>query len=109
LTDFVASYEITASNEDILIKDLEIIATGNTSDDFVNSVSEVVLFANDKTTEIGREPVTARTVTFDNIDYVAPEGNSNIYAKVVTRKIGKNSAGVQTADITLTLQATDVE
>ncbi|MFZ2151084.1 MAG: S-layer homology domain-containing protein [Candidatus Absconditicoccaceae bacterium] len=105
---FVASYEITASNEDILIRDLNVVAAGDTTN-FVNSVSEVVLYANDKTTEIGREPVTTTTVTFDNIDYVATEGNTNLYAKVVSRKIGKDSAGVQTADITLALQATDVE
>jgi hypothetical protein len=53
-----------------LVKDLKIVADNA---DFVNSVSEIVLFASDKTTEIGREPVTSTTVVFDNVDYVATE------------------------------------
>lgn len=105
---FVASFELTATNEAIKVKDLQVVAT-DTGDDFVNSVSEVVLYKNDKTTEIARQPVTSDTVAFDNVNYVVAEGNTNIYVKLVTRKIGKDSAGVQTADITLKVQATDVE
>ena len=103
---FVASYELTAVNEDVLIKDLSVVASHA---DFTSAVSEVILYSNDKTTEIWREPVVSTTVTFDNINYVASEGNENLYIKVVTRKIGKDSAGKFSADMTLTLQATDVE
>jgi hypothetical protein len=105
-SSFVASYELTAVNENVLIKDLSVVASDA---DFVDAVSEVILYANDKTTEISREPVTTTTVTFDNINYVANEGNENLYVKVVARKIGKNAAGKLSNDITLTVQATDVE
>jgi hypothetical protein len=59
-------------------------------------VKEVILYSQDKTTEIGRETVTSTTVSFDNINYVVSEGSENVYVRVVTGKIGKDEAAVQT-------------
>lgn len=89
---FVASYELTATNEPVKIKDLNITAAGASGSSLANVVSEVILFANDKTTIIGRESVTSSTVTFDNINHVVAEGSENVYVKVVTRQIGKDKA-----------------
>ena len=105
---FVASYEVTAVNEGIKIKDLKIDQT-NGGVNLEDAVAEIVLYANDKTTEIARQIVTSDTVTFNNIDYVVPEGSSNIYVKVVTHKIGKDEAWTQTADLELKLTVIDAE
>ena len=74
-----------------------------------DAVSEVILYANDKTTEIARQIVTSDTVTFNNVNYVVEEGSSNVYVKVVTHKIGKDEAGSQVNDLTLSVTITDAE
>ena len=51
-SSFVASYELTAVNENILIKDLSVVASDA---DFVDAVSEVILYANDKTLDFLRD------------------------------------------------------
>jgi len=105
---FVASYEVTAVNEWIKIKDLKIDQT-TAGVDLQDAVAEIVLYANDKTTEIARQIVTSDTVTFNNIDYVATEGSSNIYVKVITHKIGKDESGSLISDLVLKLTVTDAE
>lgn len=106
---FVASFEVTATNEPVKIKDLNIVAAGASGTQFANVVEQVVLFGNDKTTVIGTESVTGPTVTFDNINYTVEEGSQNIYVKLKTRQIGKDKAGSQSADITLSMAVTDAE
>ena len=105
---FVASYEFTATNEPVKIKDLQIIWTWDSAN-FVNAVSEVIIYGNDKTTEIDRESVTSTWVTFSNINHIVDEWSENLYVKVITRKIGKDQAGVQTSDLYLSLLVTDAE
>lgn len=105
-TGFVASYELTAQNEGIKIKDLDVVGAGT---NFVSAVSEIVLYKNDKTTEIARKSVSSLTTTFSDINYVVAQGSENIYVKVVTRKIGKDEAGLQTSDLTLSLDVTDAD
>lgn len=108
-TPFVASFELTAQNEGVKIKDLSIVAGGAAVANFVDAVSEVVLVKGDKTTEIARKSVTTSTVSFDDVNYTVAEGSENIYVKLVTRKIGKDEAGIQTGDLTLALNVTDAE
>jgi hypothetical protein len=105
---FVASYELTATNEAIEIKDFTLT---NTNGVLSNAVSEVIVYANDKTTEVARETVVSgvETVTFDNANFVVAEGTSNVYVKVITHKQGKDQAGQQTADLAFTLTITDAE
>jgi hypothetical protein len=107
---FVASYELTATNEAIEIKDFQLAET-NGSATLSDAVSEVIVYANDKTTEVARETVVSgvETVTFDNANFVVGEGTSNIYVKVITHKQGKDQAGQQTADLAFTLTVTDAE
>jgi len=107
---FVASYELTATNEAIEIKDFQLAET-NGAATLANAVSEVIVYANDKTTEVARETVVSgsETVTFDNANFVVGEGTSNIYVKVITHKQGKDQAGQQTADLAFTLTVTDAE
>lgn len=105
-SSFVASYELTAVNEDVLVKDFTITSALANLQYYV---SEVVVYANDKTTEIARETVTSSTVEFENEDFVVAEWTSNVYIKVVTSKIGKDQAWRQSADITLDLVIDDAE
>jgi hypothetical protein len=107
-SSFVASYELTATNEGILIKDFELDETSGT-ENLQGAVSEVIVYANDKTTEIARQTVVSEPVTFNNANFTIPEGNSNIYVKVVTNKQGKDQAGKQTADLAFALTVTDAE
>jgi len=109
MSDFVASYELVAVNEGTKIIDMQIDETALANDSFKTAVSEVVLYANDKTTEIARQIVTSDTVLFNNVNYVAEEGSSNIYVKVVTHKIGKDEAGSQVSNMALTMTVTDAE
>ena len=106
-SEFVASYELTATNEDIKVVDFQLFESG--SNTFANGVKEVIVYGNDKTTEIARETVNSETVTFTNANFIVEEGTSNIYVKVITHKQGKDQAGTQTADLGLKLTITDAE
>jgi len=103
---FVASYEFVAVNEPVIVKDLQFVdGTGN----LANAVSEIVLYGNDKTTEIARKTVSNATVTFTNMNYEVAEGSQNMYVKVVARKIGKDEVTDRYADMTLTAQVTQAD
>jgi len=103
---FVASYELTATNESILVQDFTLTDSDGSLEDYV---SEVIVYESDKTTEISRETVTSSTVEFENVNYVVEEGTTNLYVKVVTRKIGKDEAGNQSGNLTFDLTITDAE
>ncbi|EKD66657.1 MAG: hypothetical protein ACD_49C00025G0001 [uncultured bacterium (gcode 4)] len=104
---FVASYELSATNEGVLVKDFTITETS--AQTLAAAVSEIIVYANDKTTELARKTVTSDTITFDNVNFTVEEGSENIYVKVVTSKQGKDQAGAQTADLELKLTVTDAE
>jgi len=91
----------------VLVKDFTISET--TGSGLSSAVSEVIVYANDKTTELARKTVTSDTLTFDNVNFVVEEGSENIYVKVVTTKQGKDEAGTQTADYKLAFAVTDAE
>ena len=116
-SDFLASFEITAVNEDILVEDLTLtasatnfsgLATGNTAN-FASAFSEVVILDDDMTTELYRESITSATMFLNDIDVLIPEGSSNIYIKLVANKIGKNETGVEEGPYTLAMTIDEAE
>lgn len=106
LSDIVAAYELTAQNEPILVRDIEFVGGAGLQ----NSVSEIVLYKADKTTEIARKAVTGATTKFTDINYSVAIGSEKMYVKVMTHKIGKDEAGVTNApDFNLTAQVTKAD
>ena len=108
ISPFVASFELVAVNEKIKIVDLQ-INEKTAGKNLKDGVAEVVIYANDKTTELARQIVTSDSVLFNNINAVIPEGTSNIYVKVVTHKIGKDEPWSQVDDLTLEMLITDAK
>jgi len=106
----------TASNVAVTATDLVYNTASSTipgitlaggADSLATAVSEIVLYANDKTTEIGRKSVTSGTVTFTDINHVIAEGSENIYVKVVALGMGKDKAGTVVTGLTLAANAAD--
>jgi len=106
VSPLLVAYKITATNEPIKIKDIIIRGTGT---DFEKAVSEVIILGPDKTTEIARKSVSTSTINLNDMQYVVSPGSQNIYLKVVTRKIGKDEAGIQTGDLKVSLQIQSAE
>lgn len=107
-SDYVASYELTALNEAVVMKDATFTAANlNTY------VSMMHLYSEDSDTPFASKTVTDGTVEFTGIDYKVEEGSENIYVKVEAHRIGKDQAGVQqddeTANITMTMTVTDAD
>ncbi len=106
-SDFVATYEFTAQNEPILVRDLTFVASAVT---FANDVSEIIVYKNDKVTELARKAVTTNTTVFTDINYTVEMGSERMYIKVKTQKIGKDEAGaVLATDYTLTANVTKAD
>lgn len=99
-SDFIAAFKLSAANEGISVEDMDLVFSSDVS----GSVDTLILYRGDKVTEIAREAVTGATVQFRNIpNFTVAEGTESIYAKVVTRKIGKNEAGSIALNKTLRL------
>lgn len=99
-SDFIAAFKLSASNEGISVEDMDLIFSSDVS----GSVDTLILYRGDKVTEIAREAVTGATVQFRNIpNFKVAEGTESVYAKIVTRKIGKNEAGSIALNKTLRL------
>lgn len=115
MTDYVASYELTATNEAILVEELTLNSTvaGGDATEFTDTVEEVLLIANDGVTVIDSESVSSTTVefqSFSNGGFVVEEGSENVYVKLRTAKIGKNNSGKATTQgITLDLDITEAQ
>lgn len=93
-SDFVASYELNAVNEAILVEEIQ-LDNVNVSESLQDGVSKVMIYGPDKTTLLATESVTSNTVVFENFDYIVEEGSENLYVKVTTHKYGKDEAGVE--------------
>jgi len=107
-SDFVASYEFVALNEAVLIEDLQIEGAAG----FANHVSEIAIYASDKTTKLASKSVTGNVTIFDDVNITIAEGSENLYVKVIASKMGKDQPGTQSTDLTLKLnviKATGVE
>ena len=108
---FVASYEVVAEDEDVIINDLVIEQT-QAGVNLEDGVSKVLIYDQDKTTKLAEKTVTDNTVEFDNISLPVAEGSKNLYIKVLTHKIGKNLPGEETdldGDYNLTMEITDAD
>jgi S-layer homology domain len=106
-SDFLASFELSSTNEPIMVKDLQLNVAGVGAGDFADSISEVILVKADGT-EIAREQVSSTPVMFDDVNLVV-NGSMNVYVKVVAKMIGKNENGLAMDDVTVALQTIDVE
>jgi len=106
-SDFLASFELSSTNEPIMVKDLRFNVAGAGAGDFADSISEVILVKADGT-EIAREQVSTTPVIFEDVNLVV-NGSMNVYVKVVAKLIGKNENGLAMDDVTLALQTLDVE
>lgn len=88
ISDYVASFDITAINEDMDVTDLTLLVSGSTN--FDSSVAEVVLY-NEAGTEITRKGVTSATsVAFTDLPsekLLAKQGTTTLYVKVITNGI----------------------
>lgn len=105
-SDFVASYELTATNEGIKIEDLQVVETSSLdATNYKKAISEVCLYKEDKTTQIACKSVIGKTTDFEDINYSVAEGAENIYVKVKANKMGKDAAGAVVEGITLQLHA----
>jgi hypothetical protein len=104
MSDYVASYELTARNEGVLVEDFTLTFSADSS----SAISEVVVFDNNMV-EIAREVVTDAAAEFTDVDFTVEEGTENIYVKVVARKIGKNEAGTQLTDKTIDFTIVEAE
>lgn len=113
-SEFVASFELVATNEGIDIEDAILHATF-AGGSFVNAVMEVVVYDDDKTTELFREVINTTNVAspleidMNNINLVIDEGSTNIYVKVVTEPIGDNQNGDEVVDATFSLEVAEVD
>lgn len=106
-SDFVASFELTAVNEPVKINDFYIVE--NSTKTLSSAVESISIYANDKTTLLATETVSADSVFFENINKVISEWSENIYVKVKTRKIWLNQAWSMVTDLDLNLSVTDAE
>ncbi len=109
-SDFVASYNLTATNEGILLRDITLAETSGATEAQVKSaLSEVVLYKADGKTVIARKAVTGKNINFTDINYTVPEGSENIYVAVVAQKQGKNQAGSIVSGLTFAMKVTKAD
>lgn len=113
-SDFVASVELRGENEDILIKDLRVIVgTGGAGDPPSQVISELILYKNDKTTEIARKVVPSGAqpvnVNFLSLNYVVPQDTSNVYLKAALQPYGKDKVAALGNVAVFKFEATRVE
>ena len=87
-TDFIASFEIKATDENIIVKELTI----DTYIDWINTdlsdyIEKLYIYADDKITLLADEFVTDSNIEFTNIDHTIWQTTSNIYIKAKLKKI----------------------
>lgn len=93
-SDFVASFELNAVNEDVLVEDLQLDNT-NVAASLTDGVNRVMIYGPDKTTLLATEAVTSDTVLFEDFNYIVEEGSENLYVKVEAHPYGKDEAGAE--------------
>jgi len=100
-SDYVASYEFVANNEDVLIKDMTLTASGGSGVSMTNLSS---IIKSVQVYEIGTNGATLLAeentvnslgyIEFNDFNKVIPQGTKNLYFKVVTQKYGQNFPGI---------------
>jgi len=107
-SDYVAAFDLVATNEGANIEDLELSVAGAGAADFENAITEVVIY-NAAGTELYRESVSTTPVLFDNINFEIPQGTTTIFFKVVADLIGEGANGSEMDEVTVTLDALNVD
>lgn len=106
-SSFVASFELTAQNEDIVVEELEIELGGTNA---IAAIKDIMIYAEDKVTLLGTEQANTAVVTFDNLSgFIVEVGSENIYVKVTTEKIGLNQPGAVATNVDMELEVTDAK
>jgi hypothetical protein len=98
-SDYVAAFEFVATNEAILVEDLNVVAVGN---NFSNRVSALELYAmsgNQAVLVASESTVGGNSTQFNNVNITMPQWSTRLYLKAVTRRYGQASGG---ADVTTT-------
>ncbi len=106
-SDIVAAFEMTATDEDIMINDLVITAAGG-NPTLASHVSELQIY-DENMNLIDSESVTDDTVEFDNINYTVLQGTETLYIVAKAQLIGYGNPGVQSTPLTLTLDIVDAD
>lgn len=108
-SEYVAVFDLVADNEGAVIEDLLLNVAGAGTGTFDAAVMEVIIY-DDAGTEILRESVSSSTqVAFEDINWEIPEGTTTILVKVVADFIGSNANGAEMANVTLSLDADNVD
>lgn len=112
-SDYLASFEFNAQNEDIWVRD--ILITAAPAPNFVDAFEEVVL-ADEDGNELYREIITSNAMYLNEIetasgagDFIITEGDTNLYVKLVASLIGKNLNGMEAGAYNLTMSVQQAE
>lgn len=108
-SDVVSAFELTASDEDVKVIDLSILANmGANTSTLASYASEVQLY-DENMNLIDSESVTDNTVEFENINYVVQQGTETIYVVVKAQLIGYGNPGAQSTPITFTMDVVEAD
>jgi len=109
-SDYLASFEFNAQNEDIWVRD--ILITASPAPNFVDAFEEVVL-DDENGNELYREIITSNAMYLNeietasgNADFIIAEGDVNLYVSLVASLIGKNLNGEEAGayDLSMSIQ-----
>jgi hypothetical protein len=106
-SEWVASYEFTATNEDFTVNEMTLTFAGSAP---VAAINEVIVYANDQVTVLAAESVTSTAVLIDSWDedlVISTEDSSNIYIKVSAERIGYTHPGAVSTDNYITSLVVD--
>jgi len=96
-SDYVASYEFVANNEDILIENLTLVGSGPSTQlsSIVKSVQVYEMTSNGATLLAEEEVLNGQSsVQFNDLNKVIAQGTKNLYFKVITQRYGQNYPGI---------------
>ena len=112
-SNYLASFEFNAQNEDIWVRD--ILITAAPALDFVSAFEEVILSDEDGN-ELYREIVTSNAMYLNEIetasgggDFIITEGDVNLYVSLVASTIGKNQNGMEAGAYNLSMSVQQAE
>lgn len=112
-SNYLASFEFNAQNEDIWVRD--ILITAAPALNFVSAFEEVILSDEDGN-ELYREIVTSNAMYLNEIetasgggDFIITEGDVNLYVSLVASTIGKNQNGMEAGAYNLSMSIQQAE
>jgi hypothetical protein len=111
-SDLLGSWEITADNEPIWVRDIEFTAVGA---GFSTSFDEVLLLADDGVTELYSEFVFSNVMYLNEVngvgggDFIVDEGTENVYVKLVASPINKTEGDTEGGPFYITMDIAEAE